>query len=697
MDASMKKRNCMLTTPALTLSTTPSAGTLWSLVPAGCRAGLTFTPPALEIDGRVVVLRPATMGKTGERTLRNGVTETVFAGAVPRHDGLRLELVVQHRPDSPVVRFCYRVVSGTTRTLTRGTGRDTLEYLGFSLRKFPLCREVRFSEFDDSIHSFRPTETPLGERHFAAGVAEMGPMLVAEGRCMACLVAYEHGSQVPDAFMQFELAPDRSVALRAVKGNYHHGQQLDRQHPFETVWFDVAVASGTIDDLAGAYRDFALHGMSENLASRRPYIFYNTWCYQERNKWWNGRKFLTSMNQERMLQEIDIAGRMGIDVFVLDTGWYSKTGDWEVNHASFPDGMKRVRAELDRRGMKLGLWLAPPMAAVSSRGLKRHPECRITLDGKPQGPWEVWETEASYGMCLVSPYWESFADEMIRLNRELGVTYFKWDAVGQYGCNDPHHWHGDESNSPQERADRYAFELGRHMIRVVNKVCAACPDAIVDFDITEGGRFVGLGFLAVGKYFLINNGPYYRNLDLPASGKPGGTWSNVFVYPGPARARICRAPLDFDTWLPSVLFLTHYLPDDPAGSQLINLASLILGQNGIWGDLPAISDSGVKWFGEVLGLYKRVRDDITIARPVRTGICGGSPEVHEKINPANGRGAVCVFASAAGRYTCVLAAAVVDTGLWQSGGVEVRRDNAGRTTLVMDFDMPGAKIVFFGV
>jgi hypothetical protein len=430
------------------------------------------------------------------------------------------------------VRFCYRVISELPRALTRSNGRDRVNYLGFSLKGCASCREVRFSEFDESVHSFRPMEQVLDNRHFEDRLTAIGPMLVAEGRGISCLVAYEHGSQTPDAFVQFELAPDRQVVLRAVKGNTHHGQALGPSHPFETIWFNAAVVRG-------------------------------------------------------------------------------------------------------------------------------------------------------------------HADEMIRLNRELGVTYFKWDAIGQYGCNDPHHWHGDESNSSQERADRYAFELGRYMMKVVNKVCAACPEAIVDFDITEGGRFVGLGFLAVGKYFLINNGPYFGNLDYPGHAQSG--WSNVFVYPGPARARLCRAPLDFDKWIPSVLFLTHYLPDDPDESQWINLASLILGQNGIWGDLPAISEDGVKRFGEVLGLYKRVRDDITLARPVRTGICGGSPEVHEKINPATGKGAVCVFAAASGRYTYVTANTVTEAGLWHTEGVRVERDKAGRARLTLDFAHPGAKIVLFGV
>jgi alpha-galactosidase len=39
----------------------------------------------------------------------------------------------------------------------------------------------------------------------------------------------------------------------------------------------------------------------------------------------------------------------------------------------------------------------------------------------------------------------------------------------------------------------------------------------VDFDITEASRSVGLAWLSAGKYFLINNGPYYMNYDLAVS------------------------------------------------------------------------------------------------------------------------------------------------------------------------------------
>ena len=702
---------------------------LWRYTVHSSGRAVDVAAPAFEIDGALVPAALDGIHPVGDpRALSNGAVEHTYRGAMRALPDLALDMVFRIAKDNPTLRFQYCLnpadQASTPHTLTKTTGEDRLHYLSLSLSGLDRCREIRLSEFDESVHSFHPTERDLPPRAFAHQLAAMGPLLVAGDDTHALLVAYEHGSQVPDAFVHYRLGRDRRVVLCAVKGNYYDGRPLTPAAPYETIWLQLACigpgsapgsaghqpglgtppesAPGSAEHqlglfLAQHYRRFVLHHMTLNAESRQPYIFYNTWNYQERNKWWNGKTFLDSMHQERILAEIDVAQRMGIEVFVIDTGWYQKTGDWQVDTARFPGGLRVVKERLDGYGMKLGLWFSPTQAAVSSRMLQDRPECRMSWDGQVGEPRPVWETEASQRMCLVSPYWRAFADELIRLYHEIGVTYFKWDAVGQYGCNDPHHLHGTAANSPRERADCYAFEVGRYMARVVDRVCQACPEAIVDFDVTEGHRYVGLGFLAAGKYYLINNGPYYRSLDDPRYAPGGGMGSNVFVFPGPARARVCRTPLDYDRWIPSVLWMTHYLPDDPRSSQLINLASLVLGQNGIWGDLLEVSDQGVALFGRVLGLYKQVRRDVTASYPVREGIVGGSPEIHEKILAETGRGLVAVFAAAPGRYTYVTAHPVAGTH-WCSEGMQISRDETtGQARIEVALDRPGAALAFFGV
>ena len=671
--------------PAFALSPTP--GMLWSLtLPDGAAFG--FAPPTFEVDGQAIVAWvPAWEEGGAARDLPGGGREESWRGQIAGSTGRALTLTVQSAPDSALVRFRY-TLHGPGR-LTKTGGRDRLTYAGIDLAALPHVTEVRLGEFNARVHSYCLSEREVGPDQFEAGLTLMGPILAAASDTHALALAYEHGSTVPDAFLAFRLGQDRTVALDAVRGSYLDGQEADG---FQTPWLHAGAAWGGVDDLARAYRDFLLRGVTANAASRTPFIFYNTWNFQERNRWANGQPYLASMNQERILAEIDVAGKMGVDVFVLDTGWYEKTGDWQVNRQRFPDGLKAVKAALDERGMALGLWFNPTVAAISSRMRRDHEDCVMQWHGAAPAPAPVWETEDSQGLCLVSRYWEAFADELIRLSREVGVTYFKWDAIGQFGCDAPGHHHGTDQHTRQERADSYAFQQVDYLARIVDRLCAACPEAIVDFDITEGGRSVGLGFLAAGKYFLINNGPYNQSYDLkpPADGNV-----NLFFFPGPARAWICRTPLLYDKWVPSVLFLTHYLPDDPAESQELNVASLVLGQNGLWGDLPGVSPEGVARIGAALRAYKQVRGDITRATLTRTGDVGGSPEVYEKIDPATGRGVVSVFASAPGVYT-YLTQVRADPLYWAMPGLAVTPRPGGKMRLDITFAAPGGKCVFFG-
>lgn len=705
-----------ITTKFGTLDLIPAAlaggETMLRFVPHGENIPLLFCLPTFRVDGKT--LAPAlveTITAAPPTEVFSGVTEHRFRAAYAAAPHLSLEGVFRVAADSPVLRFRYILHSendATGETATRLTKADGDDALIYSVFEIPARRatEVRFSEFSSLFHTFRLAEEKLTEGDFAAGRELFGPLLTWRQDAHSCLLAYEHGSQVPDAFLRFLLDDSGAVMLKAVKGNYWDGRIVAPDAPFETIWFQFAALAGDADALASAYREWILKYQTPNAGSRTPYLFYNTWNYQERVHNWYKKPYLAEMNETRMLAEIEVAHRMGIDVFVLDTGWYEKTGDWRVSSERFPNGLAPVKAKLDECGMKLGLWFNPIVAAVSSEMRKAHEDCLMTHNGKPHDPHEVWETEESQGICLVSRYGDAFADELIRLNRELGVTYYKWDAIGQYGCDAPGHGHGDAHNTPEERRSAYGFLLGRAMTNVVNKLCAACPDAIVDFDITEGGRTVGLQFLSAGKYFLINNGPYNHDYNMPV---PADGNVNLFFFPGPARAWICRAPLDYDRWIPSVLFLTHYLPDadhkEAWGGQKeihnqnpwIAVASLVLGQNGIWGDLCALPDDAIQIYADAFSQYKQVRDDITAASPLRTGDVGGSPEIHEKINPATNRGVVSFFAAAPGTYAYVTRRPAAPN-VWHTDGVKTTPLPDGKIKIEATF-APGeyAKVIFFGV
>ncbi|MDZ7607406.1 MAG: alpha-galactosidase [Cyclobacteriaceae bacterium] len=341
----------------------------------GSSESLGIGPPEFEIDGtkRKGVLR--NIHQVGEgTTLKNNAVEYVFTGTMEELPDAELRIILRIPASNPVVRFRYELSATSAHTLTKEHGADNLLYFSASLASMEKVKEIRFSEFNEMVHSFSLSERILEKRHFDDSISAMGPLIFASNSSHSFILGYEHGSQVPDAFLQYQLNPDGTVSLEAVKGNYSAGEKFSSEKPFSTVWLEAAMVAGGEQAMASTYRSFVLNDMTENLESRKPYIFYNTWNYQERMKHWYKKPYLDSMNLKRITREIDVAHRMGIEVFVIDAGWFEKTGDWKPSPTRFPDGLKDVKAQLDRYGMKLGLWFNPTVAAQSSKMYLEPPE-----------------------------------------------------------------------------------------------------------------------------------------------------------------------------------------------------------------------------------------------------------------------------------------------------------------------------------
>lgn len=621
--------------------------------------------------------------RTVQKPSKGGLEATAFYQ--DESGGVRLAMELRVKDNSPFLRLRY-ALAGDVRFL--GTDGEQPILYGTIKGDFRFITEIQLSQFDRILHSFVPSVERYAREAFE-GQSFIGPILVAEGARGCTLAAYEHGAQAPDHFLAFQAAGDE-IRLYSNKGNYLNGQGVG---DYRAPWLQIGLAD-TRKSMYRAYRQFMLRDVAANPESRKPYIFYNTWHHQEGKKYFDGSPVLTDMREEFILKDIDIAHQLGVEVYVIDTGWYQKTGDWQVNQAAFPSGMQAVRERLRRYGMKLGLWFNPIVAARTSSMYLAHPEYVMRWQGEENFWGKIWETEESYGMCLASGYGDLFIEQLVSLYEALGVRYFKWDAVGQYGCDAPGHFHGDESNSPQERAHAYAYRMGLEMIRIAETVTARCKEAIIDFDITEGGRFVGLGFLSAGKYFLINNGPYFHNLDIPENVKIEPDTINAFFYPGPARAQICRQSARFDFLIPSVLFLTHFLPHGPALSQRNNMAALALGGNGIWGFLEELSQEDIARWHTFLTHYKAVREDVTNAYPISRGLAGGSPEIYEKIDPEAGRGCVILFTHAKGTFEYVTQPLLRAPGA-VIGCDAYRREESGVVRLVVTLEADEAQVVFF--
>lgn len=665
----------------------------------GAESALNITAPSFEINGVSTQLVLKNIQRLPENKLANGVTEYSFSALLASNPKINVKLFFRVSGDNPIIRFRYSLSSEKDIYLTKSKKIDNLEYFRVQMNEDYLFKEIRLSDYSEKHHSYTLTESIIQPSGFENGMSVMGPIIMCESKSgkQSYIMAYEHGSQFPDAFVQFKLNKNYTLAATAVKGNYVDRQNLKR-NPYETIWLELGGTKGNEQQIAATYREFATKNLSENTESRKPYVFYNTWGRQERSAW-GGAKYLSTMTFKQTLAEIQRAKDLGVDVYVIDVGWFLKTGDWQVNTSSafFPDSLKTIINTIKSNGMKLGLWFNPVVAARTSEMLKRNADAISTWDGKPKDFVPIWETEESRPICLVSKYCDDYANVLIGIAKDLKIDYVKWDAIDQYGCNADNHFHGNSSNSKEERNDRYGFLLPLYLSKVVEKVNKQYPDIIFDFDITEGGRAMGLSFLASGKYFAINNGPYYHNYDLAKTwGSPLANKNpNILVEPGPARTWFTRSVLQYDKWLPSTLFLTHYQLDGNKNSQRINVASLILGQNGIWGEILKVADNDVKDIAKDINRYKKVREDITAANPVTQGMPGDYFEVREKVNK-NGRGAVVFFGNGKGKYSYTTTN-LVSPDFVSSPDAKVKIDEKGRAVITVEFNEPDAAIIWFGI
>ena len=109
---------------------------------------------------------------------------------------------------------------------------------------------------------------------------------------------------------------------------------------------------------------------------RRPIVVNN----------WEATYF--DFNEEKLFPIIDEAGKLGIDTFVLDDGWFGKRdsdwsglGDWFVNEKKLKGGLKTIIDRCKKNGLKFGLWFEPEMVNEDSDLFRTHPDWAIHKDG----------------------------------------------------------------------------------------------------------------------------------------------------------------------------------------------------------------------------------------------------------------------------------------------------------------------------
>jgi alpha-galactosidase len=277
----------------------------------------------------------------------------------------------------------------------------------------------------------------------------------------------------------------RDNANEVVLGIADFAHRLEPGEKLELPSVVMAGYAGDLDDGANAWRRWATDHWMPSTPENWPWIQYNHWY-----------AYFGDIDATRLLEEARLAAELGCEVFVIDDGWFrgrrpdsyfAGWGDWVEDPAKFPDGIHAFGDEIRALGMRFGLWVEPERADDHGELVRQHPGWVATSGGEPiyrPGP----RGNEGVHLCLGNPEVRRWmADEMIRVVREYGVDWLKWDYNLGYalGCDAADHGH-------QATDGHHAHTLG--LYEVLDGLREACPELVIE-NCASGGHRVDLGTL----------------------------------------------------------------------------------------------------------------------------------------------------------------------------------------------------------
>lgn len=179
----------------------------------------------------------------------------------------------------------------------------------------------------------------------------------------------------------------------------------------------IGKMSRTFHDL---YRQHLIRG--EYKDKRRPILINN----------WEATYF--NFDTDKLIGIAKEASKLGIEMLVMDDGWFghrdsdnSSLGDWFVYEKKIKGGLKYLVDEVNKLGMKFGIWFEPEMISPDSELYKKHPEWAIQVRGR-----EMTMSREQYVLDYSNKEVRDYVYGMMKAVLDsANIEYIKWDMNRQ--------------------------------------------------------------------------------------------------------------------------------------------------------------------------------------------------------------------------------------------------------------------------
>lgn len=211
------------------------------------------------------------------------------------------------------------------------------------------------------------------------------------------------------------------------------------------------------------------------LHKKRPILINN----------WEATYF--DFNTEKLLSIAREAKKLGVEMLVMDDGWFGNRfddnralGDWKVNEEKLPGGLKYLVSEVNKIGLKFGIWMEPEMISPDSDVYREHPDWAIEIPGREPGLSRNQLVMDITRKEVFDYVWNSVESTL----KSANIEYIKWDMNRQ--LTDMYAY-GLPAKRQGELYHRYVLAV----YRLQEKLVETFPNLLIENCSGGGARFDG--------------------------------------------------------------------------------------------------------------------------------------------------------------------------------------------------------------
>ena len=309
-----------------------------------------------------------------------------------------------------------------------------------------------------------------------------------------------------------EVELDQYDQLRLVMG-IHPKQfvyEIKPQEVFEGPEVVMAFTEHGFTGLSHLYHDFYRSNLCKSKFVKdvqRP-VLINSW-----------EAAFMDFDDVKLVNIAKAAKKMGVDLLVMDDGWFGKRdddnsglGDWVVNEKKIKCGLHKLVEQINDLGMKFGIWFEPEMVSEDSDLYRAHPEWAMQIPGR-----HAVRSRNQMALDMSRKDVQDYLIEKVNaILDDANIFYVKWDINRSLADI----W---SNNLPADKQGEVYHRYILGLYRVMDAIIKTHPDILFEGCSGGGGRYDAAMLHYYPQYWVSDNNHPIDRLKLH--------YGTSFVYP----------------------------------------------------------------------------------------------------------------------------------------------------------------------